>query len=134
MARRWRGHLLTSITSVDNNLSNDFRDNDNIDLISTFYQVDASGKPSGIADSPMINGTTDSKTSTQEFRLTSPDNGAFRYLVGLWAARNTVYRTYYRGNAFVKETNFTNYLTDSGSLTHAPSTPTPTGTSRRSRA
>jgi outer membrane receptor protein involved in Fe transport len=113
------GHLLTSITSVDNNLSNDFRDNDNIDLISTFYQVDASGKPSGIADSPMINGTTDSKTSAQEFRLTSPDGGAFRYLVGLWAARNTVYRTYYRGNPFVKETNFTNYLTDSGSLTHA---------------
>jgi outer membrane receptor protein involved in Fe transport len=113
------GHLLTSITSVDNNLSNDFRDNDNIDLISTFYQVNASGKPSGIADPPEINGTTDSKTSAQEFRLTSPDGGAFRYLLGLWAARNTVYRTYYRGNAFVKETSFTNYLTDSGSLTHA---------------
>jgi iron complex outermembrane receptor protein len=113
------GHLLTSITSVDNNLSNDFRDNDNIDLISTFYQVNASGKPSGIADPPEINGTTDSKTSTQEFRLTSPDGSPFRYLVGLWAARNSVYRTYYRGNPFVKETNFTNYLTDSGSLTHA---------------
>jgi len=113
------GHNLTSITSVDDNRSNDFRDNDNIDLVSTYYQVDASGKPSGIADPPMINGTTDSKTSTQELRLTSPDGSPFRYLVGLWAARNTVYRSYLRGNAFVKETNYTNYLTDSGSLTHA---------------
>lgn len=113
------GHALTSITSLDNNLSNDFRDNDNIDLISTFYQVNASGKPSGIADPPEINGTTDSKTSTQELRLTSPDGTPFRYIVGLWAARNTVYRTYYRGNPFVKETNFTNYDTNSGSLTHA---------------
>jgi iron complex outermembrane receptor protein len=113
------GHTLTSITSVDNNLSNDFRDNDNIDLISTYYQVNASGKPSGIADPPMLNGTTASKTSTQEFRLTSPDGGAFRYLVGAWASRNTIYRTYYRGNPSVKETNFTNYLTDSGVLNHA---------------
>lgn len=113
------GHSLTSITSVDNNLSNDFRDNDNIDLISTYYQVNAAGKPSGIAESPMINGTLESKTSTQEFRLTSPDSGNFRYLVGLWAARNTLYRTYLRGNAFVKETNYTNYDTNSGSLTHA---------------
>jgi len=113
------GHTLTSITSVDNNLSNDFRDNDNIDLISTYYQVDASGKPSGIADPPMIKGTTASKTSTQEFRLTSPDGGAFRYLVGAWASRNTMYRTYYRGNPLVKETNFTDYLTDSGVLNHA---------------
>jgi iron complex outermembrane receptor protein len=113
------GHVLTSITSVDNNLSNDFRDNDNIDLISTYYQVNAAGKPSGIADSPEINGFTGSKTSTQEFRLTSPDDGSFRYLVGLWAARNSVDRTYYRGNAFVKETNYTNYETASGSLNHA---------------
>jgi iron complex outermembrane recepter protein len=113
------GHALTSITSVDNNLSNDFRDNDNIDLISTYYQVDASGKPSGIAEPPMINGTIASKTSTQEFRLTSPDGGAFRYLVGVWIARNSLYRTYLRGNAFVKETNYTNYDTNSGSLTHA---------------
>ncbi|MFS2004677.1 TonB-dependent receptor [Duganella sp. CT11-25] len=113
------GHVLTSISSVDNNLSNDFRDNDNIDLISTYYQVNAAGKPSGIADSPMINGTTGSKTSTQEIRLTSPDDGSFRYLVGLWIARNSVDRTYYRGNAFVKETNYTNYETASGSLNHA---------------
>lgn len=113
------GHTLTSISSLDNNLSNDFRDNDNIDLISTYYQYNAAGKPSGIAESPMINGTTDSKTSTQEFRLTSPDSGSFRYLVGLWAARNAVDRGYLRGNAFVKETSYTNYRTTSASLNHA---------------
>jgi len=113
------GHVLTSISSVDNNLSNDFRDNDNIDLISTFYQVDASGKPSGIADRPEINGTTASKTSTQELRLVSPDDGPFRYLAGLWIARNSVDREYYRGNPFVKETSFTNYRTTSSALNHA---------------
>ncbi|MES2149952.1 MAG: TonB-dependent receptor [Pseudomonadota bacterium] len=115
----WSGHALTSITSFDKNLSNDFRDNDNIDLISTFYQNNAAGKPSGISDPPMINGTSDSKTATQEVRLTSPDSGAFRYLVGLWLARNSLDRGYYRGNAFVKETNFTNYLTTSSNLNRA---------------
>ncbi|NGZ86465.1 TonB-dependent receptor [Duganella sp. SAP-35] len=113
------GHVLTSISSVDNNLSNDFRDNDNIDLISTYYQVDASGKPSGIAAKAEINGTTDSKTSTQELRLVSPDDGPFRYLAGLWIARNSVDRGYYRGNPFVKETSFTNYYTTSSALNHA---------------
>jgi iron complex outermembrane receptor protein len=113
------GHVLSSITSLDNNLSNDFRDNDNVDLQTTFYQFNAAGKPSGIAESPMLNGTTDSKTSTQEFRLTSPDDGSFRYLVGVWIARNAVDRGYYRGNAFVKETSFTNYYTTSASLNHA---------------
>jgi outer membrane receptor protein involved in Fe transport len=114
-----RGHALTSISSVVKNLSNDFRDNDNIDLISTFYQVNHQGKPSGIADPPEINGTSDSKTSTQEFRLTSPDEGALRYLVGIWIARNSLDRGYYRGNPFVKETNFTNYETTSSNLNRA---------------
>lgn len=113
------GHALTSITSVDKNRSNDFRDNDNIDLISTFYQVDHSGKPSGIAEPPMINGTLDTKMSTQELRLTSPDSGALRYLVGLWLARTSIDRYYLRGNPFVKETNWTNYHTTSASLNRA---------------
>ena len=113
------GHTLTSISSVDKNTFNDFRDNDNIDLLSMYYQVDASGKPSGIAEKAEINGTGDNKTSTQEFRLTSPDTGPFRYLVGVWIARNTLYRTYLRGNPYVKETNYTNYVTSSGDLNRA---------------
>ncbi len=114
-----KDHALTSISSVVNNLSNDFRDNDNIDLVSTFYQFNAAGKPSGISDPPMIHGTSDSKTSTQELRLTSPDAGAFRYVAGLWVARNSLDRGYYRGNPFVKETNFTNYNTTSSNLNRA---------------
>jgi outer membrane receptor protein involved in Fe transport len=113
------GYALTSISSVVKNLSNDFRDNDNIDLVSTFYQLNHAGKPSGINAKAEINGTSDSKTSTQEFRLTSPDEGQLRYLVGLWFARNSLYRTYYRGNPFVKETNFTNYETSSSNLNRA---------------
>jgi len=113
------GHALTSITSVDKNRSNDFRDNDNIDLISTYYQLDHSGKPSRIAEPPMINGTMDTKLSTQELRLTSPDSGALRYVVGLWLARTSIDRWYMRGNPFVKETNWTNYHTTSASLNRA---------------
>lgn len=113
------GHALTSITSVDKNRSNDFRDNDNIDLISTYYQLDHSGKPSRIAQPPMINGTMDTKLSTQELRLTSPDSGALRYVVGLWLARTSIDRWYMRGNPFVKETNWTNYHTTSASLNRA---------------
>ncbi len=115
----WAGHALTSISSVVNNLSNDFRDNDNIDLVSTFYQNNAQGKPSGINAKAEINGTADSKTSTQEIRLTSPDMGNFRYVAGLWLARNSLDRGYYRGNPFVKETNFTNYNTTSSNLNRA---------------
>ncbi|OFA08377.1 TonB-dependent receptor [Duganella phyllosphaerae] len=113
------GHALTSITSVDNNKSNDFRDNDNIDLVSTFYQLDHFGKPSGINESPEINGTMDTKMTSQEFRLTSPDSGAFRYLAGLWIARTSIDRTYRRGNPFVKETSWTNYETSSSVLNRA---------------
>ncbi len=113
------GHALTSITSVDNNKSNDFRDNDNIDLVSTFYQLDHFGKPSGINESPEINGTMDTKMTSQEFRLTSPDSGAFRYLAGMWIARTSIDRTYRRGNPFVKETSWTNYETSSSVLNRA---------------
>ncbi|TWI61201.1 iron complex outermembrane receptor protein [Pseudoduganella lurida] len=113
------GHALTSITSVDKNRSNDFRDNDNIDLISTFYQLDHTGKPSGIAEPPMINGTMDTKMSTQELRITSPDGGNFRYLAGLWLARTSIDRYYLRGNPLVKETNWTNYHTTSANLNRA---------------
>ena len=113
------GHALTSITSVDNNKSNDFRDNDNIDLVSTFYQLDHFGKPSGINESPEINGTMDTKMTSQEFRLTSPDSGNFRYLAGLWIARTSIDRYYRRGNPFVKETSWTNYDTTSSVLNRA---------------
>jgi len=113
------GHALTSITSLDKNFSNDFRDNDSIGINSTYYQLDHFGKPSGIEESPMINGTLDSKLSTQELRITSPDDGNLRYLVGLWLARNSIDRTYMRGNPLVKETSWTNYHTMSSSLNRA---------------
>lgn len=113
------GHSLASITSFNNYQSNDYRDNDSIDINSALYLPLISGKPAGVTLSPRINGHADTKTSTQEFRLTSPDIGSFRYLVGLWAARNTLDRDYLRGDPTIKATNYTNYVTTSGNLNHA---------------
>jgi len=114
------GHSLTSISAFNGNKSHDFRDNDNIDLISTFYQFNATGRPSGIAVKPEINATSDSRVSSQEFRLTSPDVGAFRYLVGVYLARTSLDRgPYIRGVSLVKETNYTNYITTSSQLNQA---------------
>ena len=113
------GHALTSITTFNKYLSNDYRDNDSIDLDSSYYGLDRSGKPSLIANPPTINGHADTKSTTQEVRLTSPDVGNFRYLVGLWAARNSVDRDYLRGNPIVKATNYTNYITTTSSLNRA---------------
>lgn len=108
-------HSLTSITSFNKNDSNDKRDNDGTEAkLAQYYPLtnDAgvTGTAlSGIVDGFRINGFTYIKTATQELRLTSPDSGKFRYVVGLWYAKNTLDRSYLRGIYGIKPSNYTEY-------------------------
>ena len=69
--------------------------------------------PSGIKETAKINGTSFIRTYTQDLRLTSPDSGNFRYLLGLWYATTALDRYYLRGIYGIKPTNYTNYQTSS---------------------
>lgn len=112
-------HTLTSITGYNKNDANDKRDNDSHDLVIAQYYglTNAAGvtssTPSGLMETAKINGTSLIKTVTQDLRLTSPDNGAFRYLAGLWYSNTSTDRKYLRGIYGIKPTNYTNYATTS---------------------
>lgn len=112
-------HVLTSITGFNGNDANDKRDNDSHDLpINQYYPLtNAAGvtgtAPSGVRQTATINGFSYIKTYTQELRLTSPDSGKFRYLVGLWYSSTALDRYYLRGIYGIKPTNYTNYETTS---------------------
>ncbi len=115
------GHTLTSITGFNSNDSNDRRDNDGHDLVIAQYipLTNAAGvtapssQPSGLKETAQINGLAFIKTYTQDLRLTSPDSGNFRYLLGLWYAKTSLERFYLRGIYGIKPTNYTNYETTS---------------------
>lgn len=112
-------HNLISITGYNANDSNDIRDNDGHEGKLAFYTplTNAQGvtgtTPSGITDTARIYGLTDIRTTTQEFRLVSPDSGKFRYVVGLWYSNISLDRSYLRGIYGIKNTNYTNYETTS---------------------
>lgn len=113
------GHNLISITGFNKNDSNDIRDNDGHEGKLAFYTplTNAAGvtgtQPSGSTETAKINGLAYIKTTTQEFRLVSPDRGAFRYVTGLWYSKISLDRSYLRGIYGIKPTNYTNYATTS---------------------
>jgi iron complex outermembrane receptor protein len=105
---------LMSITSVDQYLANDFRDQD-------FTDVPTIAKAGQTALTVGNNqyGTYDIRTKTQEIRYVSPDRGALRYVGGLWIAKNEIFRHFIRGYceaptvcASTSTSSPTNYFTD----------------------
>jgi iron complex outermembrane receptor protein len=105
---------LMSISSVDQYLANDFRDQDFTDVPT----IAEAGK-TALTQGNNQYGTYDIRTKTQELRYVSPDKGNFKYVAGLWAAHNEIYRHFIRGYC-VAPTNCsgtsnsspTNYYTD----------------------
>ncbi|MDB5906886.1 MAG: TonB-dependent receptor [Massilia sp.] len=87
------GHTLSSISSYSKYHMDDYQDNDNTDVDILQYLTLPDGKPTGMHGGLVQWGTFDVASTTQEFRLTSPDKGAFRYVVGLWYGRNELART-----------------------------------------
>lgn len=91
------GMKLTSITSSQRYTANDYRDQDFTDVHTLLYFPLANGKPAGVDAGYVQFGTYLIKSTTQELRLTSPDSGNFRYVAGLWWAKNEIDRSFTRG-------------------------------------
>jgi iron complex outermembrane receptor protein len=83
---------LMSISSYERYKANDSRDQD-------FTDVPTLARPGvpGLSVGNNQFGTYDIRSKTQEFRFVSPDQGNFRYVAGLWWARNEIDRHFIRG-------------------------------------
>ncbi|MYM30717.1 TonB-dependent receptor [Duganella sp. CY15W] len=105
---------LMSITSWSKYLANDFRDQDFTDVPT----IAAAGQTVPTIGNYQF-GTYDIRSKTQEIRYVSPDTGTFKYLAGLWAAHNEIYRHFIRGYCVAptacnanSPSSPTNYYTD----------------------
>lgn len=105
---------LMSITSVDQYLANDFRDQDFADVPT----IAEAGKTALTQGNNQF-GTYDIRAKTQEIRYVSPDQGSFKYVAGLWLAHNEIYRHFIRGYCVApavcnanSNSSPTNYYTD----------------------
>jgi iron complex outermembrane recepter protein len=88
---------LTSITSTEHYKASDTRDQDFVDANTLLYYPLANGRPAGVAQGYVQSGDYDIKSQTQEFRLSSPDTGNFKYVAGLWYGKNDIDRQFTRG-------------------------------------
>ncbi len=92
------GMSLTSITSGQRYTANDYRDQDFTDVHTLLYYPITAGKSVEGRDAGYVQyGTYLIDTKTQELRLTSADQGSFRYVAGLWWAKNSIDRFFNRG-------------------------------------
>jgi len=97
-------HTLTSITSVSTYHMNDYQDGDSTDSDVLAY-LPVNGKPSGFHGGLYQYGFFDVLARTEELRLTSPDQGRFKYLAGFWYGDNHLKRDLTRAPV-------TTYVTD----------------------
>ena len=97
-------HTLSSITSWSHYVMNDFQDGDNTDS-DVLDKALVGGKPTGLHGGLYQYGNFDVKSRTEEIRLTSPDSGRFRYVTGLFYAKNELARALTRAP-------ITTYVTD----------------------
>ncbi|MGO4377079.1 TonB-dependent receptor [Pseudoduganella sp. RAF19] len=86
------GHTLSSISSFDKYHMDDYQDNDNTDVDILPFLLLPNGQPTGMHGGLYQYGFFNVRSTTQEFRLTSPDKGAIRYVAGLWYGRNALTR------------------------------------------
>ena len=91
------GFVFSSITSADVYNQTDVQQDENTGAPVLLYYPNAAGQPAGV-DLPYTQyGSTSVRSQTQEFRLASPDDSKFRYVAGLWFAKNTIDRNFIRG-------------------------------------
>lgn len=86
------GHTLSAISSYGKYHMYDYQDNDATDIDILQYLTLQDGSPTGMHGGLYQYGQFNVKSTTQEFRLTSPDKGAVRYVVGLWYGKNDLNR------------------------------------------
>jgi iron complex outermembrane recepter protein len=90
-----KGHTLSSITSHDRWKMVDFQDIDGTDQ--PFLLGFPVASPSGVNSGAHIDGYFHADSWTQELRLVSPGQSRFRYVAGLWYAKNELDRYLNRG-------------------------------------
>lgn len=90
-----KGHTLSSITSHDRWKMVDFQDIDGTDQ--PFLLGFPVASPSGVNSGAHIDGYFHADSWTQELRLVSPGQSRFRYVAGLWYAKNDLDRYLNRG-------------------------------------
>ena len=90
-----KGHTLSSITSHDRWKMVDFQDIDGTDQ--PFLLGFPVASPSGVNSGAHIDGYFHADSWTQELRLVSPGQNRFRYVAGLWYAKNDLDRYLNRG-------------------------------------
>jgi iron complex outermembrane receptor protein len=88
----WGDHTLSSISSYSKYHMDDYQDNDDTDIDILQYLTLQDGSPTRMHGGLYQYGVFNVKSTTQEFRLTSPDKGALRYVVGLWYGKNDLNR------------------------------------------
>jgi iron complex outermembrane receptor protein len=86
------GHTLSSISSYSKYHMDDYQDNDATDIDILQFLTLQDGSPTKMHGGIYQYGVFNVKSTTQEFRLTSPDRGALRYVVGLWYGKNDLNR------------------------------------------
>lgn len=84
-------HVLSSITSYQTYHMDDFQDIDGLDADVMRYTL-INNKPSGFTGGQYQTGMFGVQSRTQELRLTSPDAGALRYVLGFWYGDNRLER------------------------------------------
>ncbi|MGB9991565.1 TonB-dependent receptor [Massilia sp. SM-13] len=88
----WGDHTLSSISSYSKYHMDDYQDNDDTDIDILQFLTLQDGSPTNMHGGLYQYGVFNVKSTTQEFRLTSPDKGALRYVVGLWYGKNYLNR------------------------------------------
>lgn len=86
------GHTLSSISSYGKYHMDDYQDNDATDIDILQYLTLPDGTPTNMHGGLIQYGEFNVKSTTQELRLTSPDKGRLRYVLGLWYGKNELNR------------------------------------------
>ncbi|WP_034159107.1 TonB-dependent receptor [Sphingomonas sp. ERG5] len=107
------GATIGYILSVDRYRMFDYQDIDGTDQ--PFLLNFPAASPSGINSGARIHGNFHANSATQELRITSPGEKRFRYIVGLWYARNSLDRFLDRGPVL----QFVRYLAQSNNRNYS---------------
>ena len=86
------GHTLSSISSYSKYHMDDYQDNDATDIDILQYLTLQDGSPTKMHGGLYQYGEFNVESTTQELRLSSPDKGALRYVLGLWYGKNELNR------------------------------------------
>jgi iron complex outermembrane receptor protein len=114
------GATITSITSGERYHANDSRDQDFTDLpVMLYYKVTGQTALAGINAGSEQHGRFDVVSRTQEVRLTSADDGNWRYVAGLWYAKNELNRYFKRGEFGLATTSPTEFYGDTYNINKA---------------